>query len=262
VDQGLVQVLAAQGVDTIPRLLQRYDEAELAEISRPWGKGMKKVGGMARSIRRNAEALHTGREILLQPPQFPASGNYVMFDLEGLPPHLDEWQKIYLWGMQVFGERPGFFQPALAGFGPDGDRQGWESFLAQAGDVFQCYGNIPFVHWHHYEKTNIAAYRARYGDRENIAQRVMDNLFDLLPCTKQSLALPVPSYSLKVVEKYVGFARTMEEFGGDWAMAKYIEATETEDAQEREEVIQQIMKYNEEDLQALWAVFQWLRGRH
>jgi predicted RecB family nuclease len=45
--------------------------------------------------------------------------------------------------------------------------------------------------------------------------------------------ISVPSYSLKVAEKYIGFERTQDEYGGDWAMAKYIEATELEDEAER-----------------------------
>jgi hypothetical protein len=37
------------------------------------------------------------------------------------------------------------------------------------------------------------------------------------------------SFSLKVVEDYVGFARKAAECGGAWAMATFIEATETGD---------------------------------
>jgi hypothetical protein len=55
-----------------------------------------------------------------------------MFDLEGLPPQLDELEKIYLWGMQVFGEELGEFRAATASFGPTADREGWEAFLAEA----------------------------------------------------------------------------------------------------------------------------------
>ena len=47
--------------------------------------------------------------------------------------------------------------------------------------------------------------------------------------------------------------------GGDWAMAKYIEATEMDDEIQRAEVMDKILKYNEEDLQATWAVLQWLK---
>ncbi len=31
------------------------------------------------------------------------------------------------------------------------------------------------------------------------------------------------------MNEYIGFQRTQDECGGEWSMAKYIEATETED---------------------------------
>jgi predicted RecB family nuclease len=138
-----------------------------------------------------------------------------MLDLEGLPPQFDELDKLYLWGMQVYGQNPSKFMPVLAGFGTDGDRQGWEQFLSFADQIFKQYGDIPFVHWHHYETTKIKSYRDRYGDRYGIAQRVLDNCLDLRPVTKKTLVLPVYSYGLKVIEQYAGFKRTMEEYGGD-----------------------------------------------
>jgi len=156
-----------------------------------------------------------------------------MFDLEGMPPHLDELDEIYLWGMQVYGKRPSTFIGVTAGFGADGDLEGWMAFLDAAKKLFDDFGDIPFVHWHHYEKTHIKQYIDRYGDPDGIAARVLTNLLDLLPITKSSIALPLPSYSLKVVEGYVGFKRTQDEYGGSWAMAQFILATETEDEGER-----------------------------
>jgi predicted RecB family nuclease len=90
---------------------------------------------------------------------------------------------------------------------------------------------------------------------------VLGNLLDLHPVTKNAIALPLPSYSLKVVEEYVGFKRTQEEYGGSWAMAKFILATETDDETERNSLMAEILKYNEEDLAATWAVFEWLRNK-
>ena len=75
------------------------------------------------------------------------------------------------------------------------------------------------------------------------------------------MALPLPSYSLKVVEKYIGFKRTQDEFGGEWSMAKYIEATESNDDTQRTALLDEIKIYNEEDLAATWAVLQWLKGK-
>jgi predicted RecB family nuclease len=184
-----------------------------------------------------------------------------MFDLEGLPPEMDEAEKVYLWGSQVFGADPGPFLPAVAGFGPDGDQDGWMTFLHNASGILDRYGDIPWVHWHSYERSHLDMYIERYGDPDGIAARVHRNLLDLLPITRDAIALPLPSYSLKVIEKYIRFERTQEEYGGDWAIAKYIEACETQDDDLRQQTMGEILRYNQEDLAATWAVLQWLLGK-
>jgi len=261
VDQNLAAALKEQGITTVEEFLGNFDEESLAEFQRPWGSRIQRVGKKALSIIRMARAMSEGKEIMIQLPLIPDYPNYVMFDLEGLPPQLDELEKIYLWGIQVFGEDPSEFMPATAGFREEGDREGWEGFLNNAVAIFNRHGNIPFVHWHHYERVKIDLYRERYGDRNGIAERVKNNLLDLLPITQVSIALPLPSYSLKVVEKYVGYKRTLGEVAGDWAMAKYIEAIESEDPDQRDKVMAEILKYNQEDLEATWAVLNWLKSK-
>jgi predicted RecB family nuclease len=258
VDQGLARRLHGDGIETAEQLAAGFDTQRLGELKRPWGDREQKVGKKAEKILMYAGVLVTGKERVLAPAAIPAHDSYVMFDLEGMPPHLDELEKIYLWGMQVFGNRPGPFTGVTAGFGPDGDREGWERFLAAAAGVFAEYGDVPFVHWHHYEKTHVKQYIGRYGDPDGVAARVLRNLVDLLPITKNAIALPLPSYSLKVVEKHVGFRRKLEGGGGDWAMAQFIKATETGDETERNARMADILKYNEEDLEATWTVLQWV----
>lgn len=261
VDQNLASTLNEQGIITIEELLEHFDENSLSEFKRPWGAGMRRVGKDAVKILRMAKALSDGKEFLIELPSIPDRPNYVMFDLEGLPPQLDELEKIYLWGIQVFGRKPSDFMPSVSGFGEQGDKEGWLNFLHNVSNIFDKYGDIPFVHWHHYERVKIDLYLERYGDRDGIASRIKANLLDLLPITQKSIALPLPSYSLKVVEKYVGFKRTLDDVAGDWAMAKYIEAIETEDPAERDEVMAQILDYNREDLEATWAVLTWLKSK-
>lgn len=53
----------------------------------------------------------------------------------------------------------------------------------------------------------------------------------------------------------------MEEEACDWAIANCIEATETEDKKQRDELMDQILAYNGEDLEAIWAVLQWLKSK-
>ncbi len=261
VDQNLAVALREVGVHTIADLLSKFTEARLAAFERPWGNRTQRVGKRAGSILLTAKAITTGKEIVIARPKLPDHQNWVMFDLEGMPPQLDETGKIYLWGMQVFGKQPGPYLGVTGGFGEDGDRQGWNTFLDRADSIFREYGDIPFVHWHHYERVHLDEYVERFGDDDGIAARVRANLLDLLPITRDSIALPLPSYSLKVVEKYVGFKRTQKEYGGDWSMAKYIEATELENEAERSKVMDEILVYNEEDLKATWAVLEWLRSK-
>lgn len=261
VDKGLAAVLNEKGVKTIDDLLKAYDEKNLAEVQKPWGTRTQKVGKAAGKILRSARTLLSGKEEILQNPNIPQSENYVMFDLEGLPPQLDDLDKIYLWGIQVFGKNPGGYIGKIAGTGEEGDEAGWLGFLEAAKCIFDIYGDIPFVHWHHYERTKVSLYMDRFGDRDGIAERVKKNLLDLLPTTEAAIALPIPSYSLKVVEKYVGFKRTQTEFGGDWSMATFIKATETNDESTRKTLFDSILTYNREDLEATWAVFEWLRTK-
>ncbi len=261
VDQNLVRALRGQQVRSIQQLRASFDESELAAFRKPRGTTMVRIGKAAGTILRSAESMAENREIVIGSAEPPRDANCVMFDLEGLPPQLDELDKIFLWGVQVFGERPSEYRGALAGFGPAGDRVGWERFLALAEDIFAEHGDLPFVHWHHYERTKVGTYVTRFGDRDGIAARVEEHLVDLLPIMQNAIVLPVSSYSLKVVERFVGFERTLPEGRGDWAMAKYIEASETSDESVRSQLMDEVFAYNREDLEATWAVLEWMRRR-
>ena len=261
VDQGLARALHAIGVHTPQQLLKTFTAEKLAEFTRPWGKNQKRVGKPAERILQLAEVAITKQDRVLANPNIPDDANFVMFDLEGMPPYLDETDQIYLWGMQVFGAKPTQYMAATAEFGENGDKPGWLAFLRLCGELFNKYGDIRFIHWAAYEKTNITRYIERYGDPDGIAAKVRGSLLDLYTVAKNSLLLPLPSFSLKIVEKHVGYKRTQTEYGGDWSMAKFIEATETNDEAKRREVMDEILKYNREDLEAMWAVFDWLRSK-
>jgi predicted RecB family nuclease len=128
VDQGLARKLKGMNIVTPAQMLAAFTVESLAELPRPYGAKEQRVGKNAQSILHFAEAAVKGEERWLAPPKIPKAQNFVMFDLEGMPPHLDELDKIYLWGAQVFGEAPSDFMPALAGFGADGDRDSWIEF--------------------------------------------------------------------------------------------------------------------------------------
>ena len=253
------------------------DERQLAGIKSPSaGPDDPSNRDGARRILENIEAVESGQSIRRKDSNgdlikiaasVSSDENYVMFDLEGLPPDRDEAEKVYLWGMQVFGRDKGDFIATLADFGVEGDRNGWEEFLRQARSLLLDNPGIRFVHWHSYEKTRINQYIKRFGDDSHgTASDVLDALLDLLPITKAAVTVPAPSYSLKVIEKLSevkaisGFARTADEVAkGDDSIAAYIEAIETNDMARRTEIVDAILAYNQEDLEATWAVQLWLQ---
>src|ERR1700693_5999470 len=225
------------------------------------GKRKPRLGDFAVRRLRSAEAHISGRDTAIAPPAIPNAPNFAVLDLEGLPPYFDELEKIYLWGIKVFGEKPSSHLFAQADFGADGNREGWDSFLQIASGLFAETGDIPFVHLGSYERTKLQLYVDRYGDLDGIAARLLDRLVNLLDVVRDSVVFPLPSLSLKVIEKHVGFTRKLSETDGAWAICRYIEATETADPASRAEIMGRILAYNQEDLDAVRAVMEWLRGR-
>ncbi len=263
VDQGLARRLHDDGVRTIAALGERFDAETLADLKRPWGTREQRVGKTkAPAILRSAEALRDNREIIVHAPDFPDRPNYVMFDLEGLQPIFKDPAKVFLWGLQVFGERKGEFRAAILEPGDTDDEGCWRRFLAYARAVREEHGeDIPWVHWAAYEKTHVTAYIERWGDPDGTAEWVLHQLLDALPITQSAIAIPRPSYSLKEIEKHVGYERSQEDFGGTWAMVKYIDAAKSGDREVRRALMREIVKYNREDLEAMWEVVQWLRSK-
>jgi predicted RecB family nuclease len=59
---------------------------------------------------------------------------------------------------------------------------------------------------------------------------------------------------LKQVEPLASFHRRLPETDGEWSMARYIEATETNDERFRASIMNEILDYHREDLEATRAV--------
>jgi predicted RecB family nuclease len=77
---------------------------------------------------------------------------------------------------------------------------------------------------------------------------------------ENAFVLPTPTYGLKRIEQFAGYKRKLTGAGGKWSMATYIEAVETEDPAKAAELKGEILKYNEEDLDAMWFVYRWVLG--
>jgi len=260
VSQEMAKSLHEAGIVTIEDLARADENGMLPLVPYRFGNKVRTIGKAAAALTLSARALVEGREVHIALPVIPPSANFVSFDLEGVPiPAMPE-ETIYLWGIQVFGVNPGPYQGITSDFEEGGDRRGWQRFLEAMAVIFDAHGDIPLVVYSSYEATHVRLYLNRHGDWNGVGARVLRNLWDMLPAIRNAVALPLYSYSLKQVELYVGFQRTQEEFGGSWSIAQYFRALESQDPATRNTILNEILTYNAEDLQATIRVFEWLRG--
>jgi predicted RecB family nuclease len=118
---------------------------------------------------------------------------------------------------------------------------------------------MPFVHWSGYEPRWIRSYLERFSDRRGTAARIELNLLDLQKVTFRSVGFPFSGYSLKDIERQVGFERRLKGWGGLQATLARNEASAEPSEPKRAKIMREVAAYNREDLDAMWAVLEWLR---
>ena len=257
VDKKVAAKLRVAGVNTCDQLLS-CSEALLT--------GNKISLGTAAKIKRQAEALLKKQVIKVGIPNLPSSylpktRPVIMFDIENDVFDIDLGVKVYLWGCLLAqnGQDPKV-DLIVADPGVTGDKKGWFDFLDYAEKQFYEFGDIPFVHYSHHEKTWVNKYIERYGDPNGIAARVLRNLWDLHPQIKNNFFLPTYSYGLKDVEGLANFSRSQDDYGGLWSIVMYDRYLNASDPVQAQALLDEILVYNTEDIQASLAVYEWIEG--
>lgn len=260
-ESALILALREAGVLTVPDLLQKFEPETLAAFEWKEGHSPRPIGReKARNMLYMAESLITGEPILTKVPELPQTRQWMMFDVEGVPARPGQPEKVYLWGMYLMGEQSQNLQQMSLALNRQADRENWFAFLDQAHAIFKAHGDVPFVHWGSFEPYCLKLYSQRFGDRRGVAKRIQKNLLDFFTVLKQSVIVPLPSYSLKVIEKYVGFERPDQDTGGYWSVVSYLKSISTKNNQRRDQILEQLLAYNCSDLEAMWHVLRWFQN--
>jgi uncharacterized protein len=265
IEQGISLALWKDKIRTWETLLEKgYD---ITEITFKRGSQTQRIGSTrASKILRQAHCLsnNTHKQItpLVLPNGYPPGGRpIVIFDVENNMPTFEELGlqvDVYLWGLLLVTAKGLKQELIVSPPGSKGDQKGWHLFLSKMSKIFDRYGDIPIVHFSAHEKTKVSNYINRFGDIDSTGQRVLDNLWDLYRAILNSVTLPVPSYSLKQIESFVGFKRTQEEYGGSWSIVRYNNYLEAPTKDEADEILNEIKIYNGEDLMSIYEVYKWI----
>lgn len=188
-----------------------------------------------------------GGEFPLWPEDLPGGEFELYFDIEAAP----DQNLIYLHGVLVVNQRTGeeTFHALLAE-SPHQERQAWENFL----DLVHTYPDAPIYHFCPYEAQTMTKLGRRYGTAQSTIDRLLERFFDVHKCVTEAVTLPVESYALKHIARWIGFDWRDAGANGAQSICWYNAWTESQDRTH----LEAILRYNEDDCRATYRIKEWL----
>jgi uncharacterized protein len=126
----------------------------------------------------------------------------------------------------------------------------WQQFL----DLVWQYPNAPIYHFCVYELDTVKRLAKQYRTSHSLVNPVLNRFVDVYEELIQSVALPVESYALKAIAKWLGFEWRDKEASGAKCIYWYDKWLETGDRT----FLEIIQRYNEDDCHATRSVKEWL----
>jgi len=260
--EGRIEVLSGVRRNHLP-ILHGMGIRTIADLAarEPHELEVRGLGRLGPPMVLEARAHRDRRAVWIARPELPAGRPRVWLDLEGDPQDERFGHVIYLWGLGV-EETPGAFaaEAILAGPGADGDELGWRRFVERASAVLDEFPESVWVHYANYEKTWVRKYAERWGAPEGFLERLTPRLFDLYSALIKWVRLPLRSYSIKHIAPWIGYAWSNPESGSAWSIVQFRRACAADDPEVRRGILDEIARYNADDLGAMRAVWDWVEA--
>lgn len=183
----------------------------------------------------------------LRPEDLPCADVELYFDIEAAP----DQNLIYLHGVLAVNRDTGqeTFH-ALVAESPEEEQHAWEEFL----EVVHHYENAPVYHFCPYEAQTVRRLGELYGTSNAVIDRLLDRFFDVHKSVTESVTLPIESYALKHIARWIGFDWRDEGANGAQSICWYNAWLETRDRSH----LEAILRYNEDDCRATYRIKDWL----
>ena len=252
VTRARAEMLRAEGVRTFHELAARA----------PGSFARRELREAAPALLNEARAFATGAPVWLRDPALPRDRTPVWFDVESDAEGERAEVPVYLWGLAVERAEP-VFEPILSELTPEGDADAWRRFVARALEVFREHPDAVWVHWHHAEPMWLDRYIARHGAPAAFVERMRapGTLLDLHHRLERCVRLPLRSTSVKFVAPWLGFRWSNPDADAAWSTAQLHRARATKDPAERQQLLDEVARYNADDLWAMRTVWRWLEAQ-
>jgi len=235
------QLLVENGVKTIFQA-SRMDVKVLSEVK---GLGLSSL----ERIKNQALSLKKKSVIVLEKPEFVNVKTEFFFDIEGET----SLGVDYLFGLLIRENGKEKYRAFLANT-PAEEGRAWKEFL----DFFKDKKNFVIYHYHNYERNSLKRLLDKYSGNNKIYGKITENMVDLFKVLTKSVILPVESYSVKDVAKFLGFRWSSVKAGGAQSMVWYGEFMK--DPLGNLSKLDLILQYNEDDCRATLVVKDFLWG--
>lgn len=200
------------------------------------------------SIQRQARSLREGSVLIRAPFISPTQGLEIHFDIESYPPT----DRDYLFGFWI-NERGGRYISFVAENDERDEEKMWRDFLAWCAtlpEIFTVY------HYADYEISRLHALARRYGtESDPYLARFLNSMVDVKELVREHVVFPLHFYSLKAIAKFLGFKWEGDVQGGGQSVFAYEYWLESGDRS----ILDAIIQYNREDVQATAHVLAWMQ---
>ncbi|MCA1993365.1 MAG: TM0106 family RecB-like putative nuclease, partial [Coleofasciculus sp. S288] len=177
----------------------------------------------------------------------PNASVELYFDIEAEP----ELQLDYLFGVLAIDRHTHTqtFHPLLAEH-PDDEGLIWQQFL----ELVKFYPNSPIFHFSEYEVETVKRFAKLYKTPQWQLNELLSRFVDVHHQVLSSVTLPVESYSLKHLARWLGFEWRDPSVTGSQCVCLYDQWLETGDRS----FLDIILRYNEDDCHATYHLKNWL----
>lgn len=177
----------------------------------------------------------------------PTAPVELYFDIEAEP----DLKADYLLGVLVIDKltHTETFHPLLAEQ-PSDEPLIWQQFL----DLVSLYPDAPIFHFSDYEVETVKRLAKLYQTPQSLLNLLLSRLVDVHWYVMNTATLPVHSYSLKHLARWIGFEWRDSGITGSQCVCLYNQWLETGDRS----VLDGIVRYNEDDCRATYHLKNWL----
>ncbi len=133
---------------------------------------------------------------------------------------------------------------------PTDEHATWLSFLT----LMARYSSAPVYHFHGFEVQSCRKLGEKYGTHSKQINQIINRFIDLRELVLKKVVMPIESYSLKNIARWLGFEWRLSDASGAQSIFWYAQWLETQDPS----YLERLKTYNEDDCRATHTLKAWM----